>query len=96
MSEVPLYNPGMGPVPPFESGPLIPGHLWRDTWTALSGPYRGTSLIRNSLPLRPCSRTKPRALWRAYGGSLFLKSKVSLYEDTGTHPAGRRCLISDY
>ena len=25
--------------------------------------YRGTSLIRNSAPLGPCSRTMPRALW---------------------------------
>jgi len=25
--------------------------------------YRGTSLIRNSAPLGPYSRTMPRALW---------------------------------
>ena len=30
---------------------------------ALSRPYRGTSLIRNSDPLGPYSRTMPRALW---------------------------------
>jgi len=52
-----------------------PGHLWRDKWTALSGPlagcpgegdaaYRGTSLIRNTPPSGPYSRTiMPRALW---------------------------------
>ena len=33
--------------------PFIPGRC----------PYRGTSLIRNSPPLGPYSRTKPRALW---------------------------------
>ena len=27
--------------------------------------YRGTSLIRNSAPLGPYSRTMPRALWRS-------------------------------
>ena len=30
--------------------------------------YRGTSLIRNSGPLGPYSRTLPRALWWSYRG----------------------------
>ena len=40
--------------------------------------YRGTSLIRNSDPLGPYSRNMPRALWRPYGGGLFLMSEVPL------------------
>ena len=32
---------------------------------------RGTSLIRNSSPLGPYSRTIPRALWWAWGGGAF-------------------------
>ena len=42
-------------------------------------PYRGTSLIRNSAPLGPYSRTMPRALWWSYGGGRFLMSEVPLY-----------------
>jgi len=30
--------------------------------------YRGTSLIRNSAPLGPYSRTMPRTIWRPLGG----------------------------
>ena len=30
--------------------------------------YRGTSLIRSSVPLGPYSRPMPRALWCSYGG----------------------------
>ena len=41
--------------------------------------YRGTSLIRNTPLLRPYSRNMPRALWRPYGGGLFLMSEVLLY-----------------
>ena len=40
--------------------------------------YRGTSLIRNSAPLGPYSRTIPRVLWWSQGGGLFLMSEVSL------------------
>ena len=40
--------------------------------------YRGTSLIRNSAPLGPYSRTMPRALWWSMGGVLFLVSEVPL------------------
>jgi len=43
--------------------------LSRDTFVVSGGitfqwarEYRGTSLIRNSAPLGPCSRTVPRAL----------------------------------
>ena len=43
------------------------------------GPsYRGTSLIRNSAPLGPYSRTMPRALWWSEGGGLFLMIEVPL------------------
>ena len=31
--------------------------------TGSTDEYRGTSLVRNSLPLGPYSRTMPRALW---------------------------------
>ena len=44
--------------------------------------YRGTSLIRNSLPLGPCSRAMPRALRCSYGEVLFLMSEVPLYAFT--------------
>ena len=36
------------------------------------GCLRGTSLIRNSAPLGPCSRTIPRALWWVLGRGCFL------------------------
>ena len=39
---------------------------------------RGTSLIRNTPLLGPCSRTVPRVLWWSYGGGLFLMSEVPL------------------
>jgi len=41
----------------------------------------GTSLIKNSLPLGPNSRTMPRALWWPQGVGRFLMSEVSLYLD---------------
>ena len=41
--------------------------------------YRGASLIRNSAPLGPCSRTMPRAQWRPWGAWLFLMSEVPGY-----------------
>ena len=38
--------------------------------------HRGTSLIRNSTPLRPYSRTMPRALWWSLGGGgCFLSAR---------------------
>ena len=40
--------------------------------------YRVTSLIRNSRPLGPYSRTMPRALRWSYGGGQFLLSEVPL------------------
>jgi len=43
------------------------------------GVYRGTSLIRNSAPLGPCSGTMPRALWWPQGGGLFRMSEVPLF-----------------
>ena len=42
--------------------------------------YRGTSLIKNSVPPGPYSRNMPRALWRSYEGGLILMSEVTLYE----------------
>ena len=41
--------------------------------------YRGASLIRNSAPPGPYSKTMPRALWWSYGGLLFLMSEVPLF-----------------
>ena len=48
----------------------------------LNSVYRGTSLIRNSAPLGPYSRSMPRAPWWSYGGGLFLMSVVPLHHDT--------------
>ena len=47
--------------------------------------YRGPSLIRNSTPLGPCSRTMPRALWCSYGEVLFLISEVPLHGEWFSH-----------
>ena len=41
-------------------------------------PYRGTSLIRKNLHLRPYSRTMPKALRWSYGGGQFLMSEVNV------------------
>ena len=41
--------------------------------------YRGTSLISNSPPLGPYSRTMPRALWWSWGGGVFLMNEVPLH-----------------
>jgi len=46
--------------------------------TPLHWAYRGTSLIGNSAPLGPYSRTMPGALWKPEGGGLFLMSEVPL------------------
>ena len=40
--------------------------------------YRGTSLIRNRLPLVPHSRAMPRPLWWSKEGGRFLMSEVPL------------------
>ena len=40
--------------------------------------YSSTSIIRNSAPLGTYSRNMPRALWRPYGGKLFLMGEVPL------------------
>jgi len=55
-----------------ESGVYCSGQRW------LARSYRGTSLIRNRLPLGPYSRTMPRALGGASGGLRFLTSEVPL------------------
>ena len=41
--------------------------------------YRGTSLIRNTPLLGPYKRTMFKALWRSWGGGLFLMGEVPLY-----------------
>ena len=56
MSEVPLYLP----------------HGWCIAVNVDGGDYRGTSLIRNSPPLGPYSRTMPWSYGGPTGGGLFL------------------------
>jgi len=47
--------------------------------TRLERPsYRGTSLIRNSAPLRPYSWNMPRPLWWSWGGGGVLMGVVPL------------------
>ena len=41
--------------------------------------HRSTSLIRNSAPVGYYSRNMPGALWKPWGGGLFLMSEVPLY-----------------
>jgi hypothetical protein len=41
--------------------------------------YRGTSPIRNSALIGPCSRTVPRTLWRSWGRAQFFMSEVPPY-----------------
>ena len=60
--------------------PTFGGELLATTTCgAGAGGYRGTSLIRNSAPLRPYSRKMSRALWQPLGGELSLMSEVPLY-----------------
>ena len=49
------------------------------TCTSTHTPYRGTSLMRNSAPLGPCSRTMHMVIWWFQGVGLFLMSEVPLY-----------------
>jgi len=42
------------------SNPRIPE---ADKNALVPNPYRSTSLTRNRLPVGPCSRALPRALW---------------------------------
>ena len=52
---------------------------WNKTSLKRIGPhYRVTSLIRNSAPLGPYSRTLPRALQCPQRGWLFLMNEVSV------------------
>ena len=72
MSKVPLYARTTGVA-------RSSGHTIEDPHPKLKfGPYRGASLIINSAPLGPYSRTMPRALWWSYGGGLFPMSEVPL------------------
>ena len=48
------------------------------------GLYRGTSRIRNSAPLGPYKRTKPKALRWSQGGRLSFMSEVPLYQRTAS------------
>ena len=41
--------------------------------------YRGTSLIRNSTLLEPCSRAMPRVQCQSRGGGQFFMSEVPLF-----------------
>ena len=41
--------------------------------------YRGTSLIRNRLPIEPYRRAMPWALWWSKGEGRFLLREVLLY-----------------
>ena len=59
-------------------------------------PYRGTSLIRNSLPLGPYSRPHGGPMER-----LFLMSEVTLYRRYRSHPSirshtARRVILGAY
>ena len=52
--------------------------LWRRPGALAEVSARGPSRIRNPPLLGPCSRTKPRVIWRPSGGGLFLMSEVPL------------------
>ena len=52
--------------------------------------YRGTSLIRNRLPVEPYSRAMPRALWWSHGGGRFFMSEVLLSTGRGGGGVPRR------
>ena len=49
--------------------------IWSDRGGWWS-PYKGTSLFKKRIPLGPCSRPMPRALWWSYGGGHFSLSEV--------------------
>ena len=57
--------------------------VWSMLYSVCCIVYRGTFLTRNSAPLRPYSRTMPRALWWPWGLVLFLMSEVPLYLYSG-------------
>ena len=62
MREVPLYE---NTVALWER-PLIPPLRETDLkYPNETDVYRGTSLIKNTLPVGPYSRPTPRALWRS-------------------------------
>ena len=52
--------------------PLLLSVLSFPTGVRLAGPYRSTSLVRNSTPLGPYSKTMPRAYGDPRGGVCFL------------------------
>ena len=62
------------PAPGAERGALAAG-----AHTVLRA-YRGTSLISNQPPIGPYGRSMPRALWRPWGGGLFVMSEVPLQD----------------
>ena len=49
------------------------GQLEPATATPKVRTCRGTSLLRNSAPLGPFSRTMPKAIWLPWGGGCFLR-----------------------
>ena len=65
----------------------IPEMVLEACWARVDRLYRGTSLIRNSTPLGPYSKTVPRALRWSYEGGLSLMSEVPLQPpETGPWP----------
>ncbi|KAJ1473209.1 hypothetical protein T484DRAFT_3365307 [Baffinella frigidus] len=58
--------------------PLGCSYMYAPRKSTTAGPYRGTSLMRNRLPVGPYSRTMPRVLWWSWGGGQFLMSEVPL------------------
>ena len=81
MSEVPR-----GPLRGWREGAVglewceaMQGYMYPARTKASSlRPYRGTSLIRNHLPVKNCSTTMPRLLWRSHEGEGgFLQSRYN-------------------
>ena len=65
---LPEADPSQGPHSGDKS------HASRSDFTRYA--CRGTTLIRNNLPLGPYSRTMPLALWKPYGGGgCFLRAR---------------------
>jgi len=63
-SSVHISNASLGPRPASNPEPLPSGLIY--TLKLKPKPCRGTSLIRDSLPIGPYSKAMPRALWWSY------------------------------
>ena len=69
----------LGPSALIASGSGLSAHRGkRVPLVARPRDYRGSSLIRNHLPLGPCFRPMPRVLGGSQGGGSFLMSEVPL------------------